>query len=631
MGARMRHRGPDDAGVWTDTDGLVALSHQRLSIVDLTAAGRQPMQSACGRYVISYNGEIYNAAALKPELEAQGYVFRGHSDTEVLLNACVAWGVKRALQRMIGMFAFALWDLQARVLYLARDRLGIKPLYWSLGQQGLIFSSELRACSALPHWKPELSPQAIAAYLHHGYIPAPLTIIKGFFKLAPGGLLTLGADMQPHLDTFWKLEDAVERGRMRPFSSEGEAVEAGECLITDAVKQCMVSDVRIGAFLSGGIDSSLVAATMQRISSQPVKTFTIGFSQAAYDEAPYARRIADHIGSEHFELYVDEASLLDLVPNLQNLYDEPVSDSSAIPTVLLSALTRQHVTVALSGDGGDELFCGYTRYQWAARIEMWRKLVPPVARKALGTLALSLPSNFYDKVSSLFGHEYAPIVTGYRIHKLATAMQARNSSDLYDVLASQWYDLAPFGSLAQSKYGRQDRIPHFDQPEEEMQYKDTLSYLPDDLLFKVDRASMAKGLEVRVPLLDHRLVEYSWRLPFSLKHDGVAGKKILRQVLGKYMPSALFERPKLGFGVPLDIWLRGHLLKWATALVEETDWEQFGISTGVVRTLWRSFLASHTQSAYRIWILLSLAAWWNGFKPHQGPALPAPLGDGRVL
>ncbi len=606
MTERLHHRGPDGGDTWLDADAGIALGQRRLAIIDLSPAGAQPMQSKCGRYAITYNGEIYNAAEMRAPLEDAGLCFRGHSDTEVLLEAIARYGVLAAVRRTVGMFAFAVWDRKDRTLTLVRDRLGIKPLYWGpVGGDGTLgFASELSAFAAHPAWRGEIDRRALSAYLQLGYVPAPLSIWRGIAKLAPGTMLTIAADGSQRTEAFWSLPAQIANLRVssKPPTAEMLAPQIKAC-IADAVKCRLVSDVPLGAFLSGGIDSSLVAAHMQEASTRPVKTYSIGFEDAAYNEADYAAAVARRLGTDHTELTISEAALLDMVPDIPSMHDEPFADSSSIPTHALSKLTRAEVTVALSGDGGDELFAGYHRYLYSARVERWRNRLPGPARAlAAGTLK-AIPPSVIAGVAGARGQGMADRVT-----KFANALAAADADAAYGATVRLWHEGDPADCPAPEA-----PPPLLRRPEERMQYFDMLTYLPDDILTKVDRMSMAVALEVRVPLLDHRLVGLAWQLPFEAKLSGGVGKRILRDILAEYLPADLIDRPKMGFAVPLRRWLSGPLREWAETLVADTDWQgAYGLAPETVRRDWQGFVRAGRPNAHRIWSLLALAGWGAG-------------------
>ena len=613
MARSLSHRGPDDQGVWIDGEAGVALSHTRLAIIDLSPAGAQPMTSSCGRFVLSYNGEVYNVPELRVELVAAGRQFRGHSDTEVMVEGCAVWGVPQTLERLIGMFAFALWDRSTHTLTLARDRLGIKPLYWGHTNGDLVFASELKALRMLPRWRGDINLDALAAFLRYGYVPTPMSIYRGINKLVPGTLLEYGPDGELKHTVYWSLSEVAERGQASRLDvPDAVAVEMLESLLTDSVRRRMVADVPLGMFLSGGVDSSTVAALMQASSARPIRTFSIGFHEPAYDEAANAKQVAAHLGTEHTELYVTPAEARAVIPKLQEIYDEPFADSSQIPTYLVSELTRRHVKVALSGDGGDEVFAGYNRYgQGLALARMIRTLPKPMRRAMAGAMTAVAPG-MWDHFSTVVPRQMRPRLVGDKIHKLAGVLP-EDSIGFYRNLVTQWPEASSLveGAVApdESLYASAVRA-RFHDDVSWMQYLDTLTYLPDDILAKVDRASMAVALEVRVPLLDHRVVELSWRLPQHLKLRGGRGKWLLRQIVYKYVPKRLLERPKMGFGVPIDQWLRGPLKEWAGDLLSSSAMNGAGLfDRSPIAKKW----AEHQEGARNwqdfLWNVLMFEAW----------------------
>lgn len=626
MTERLRHRGPDDSDIWLHEEAGIGLGHRRLSILDLSAAGHQPMHSACGRYVVTYNGEIYNFRSLRQQLEGLGQKFRGHSDTEVLLAAVSQWGLQKALVSFNGMFAFALWDRETQTLHLCRDRIGEKPLYYGWMGKTLLFASELKALLAHPACKKEVDRNALALYLRHNYVPTPYSIYKGILKLAAGTVLTIGAtrvDSEASAPTpvaYWSAKDAAEQGAREGFTgSEHEAAAHLESLLRDAVGLRMVADVPLGAFLSGGIDSSTVVALMQAQSEQPVNTFTIGFHEGVYDEARYAAAVAKHLGTAHTELYVTPAQAQGVIPRLPSLYDEPFSDSSQIPTFLISELARKHVTVALSGDGGDELFGGYTRYLWAQEIWEGIRWMPSALRTAAAWALTMASADAWSRglyaVRGIMPRALRVQHAGDKLHKVAEVLSVEDYGALYHGLVSHWNAPAsvvrgavePVTMLTDRS--RWARVADFRQ---QMMFLDTVTYLPDDILVKVDRASMGVGLEARVPLLDHRLVEFSARLPLSMKIRDGRGKQVLRRVLEKYVPLELVDRPKMGFGVPIDTWLRGPLRDWAEELLDERRLEKEGFfSIAPIRQKWTEHLSGRRNWQYHLWDVLMFQAWLN--------------------
>jgi asparagine synthase (glutamine-hydrolysing) len=615
MTETLRHRGPDAGDVWIDAAAGIALGHRRLAIIDLSPQGLQPMHSACGRYVISFNGEVYNFRALRHELEPRGHSFRGHSDTEVMLAAIREWGIGEAVRRFVGMFAFALWDRRERRLSLVRDRLGIKPLYYGWAGETLLFASELKAIRAYPDCHASIDRHALTAFMRYGYVPSPLTIYDGFYKLPAGSMLHVhcgSRGVSP--EAYWSARNVARQGQNEPLqASPEEATELLDQKLREAVSLRLESDVPLGAFLSGGIDSSTVVALMQAQSTRPIKTFTVGFNEARYDEANHARAVATHLGTEHTELYVQPSDALSLIPQIPEWYDEPFADSSQLPTYLVSQMTRRHVTVSLSGDGGDELFAGYDRYFWTESIWRVTGRLSKSVRSALANLLLRLPAERIDRFAGLLPARLTPRMPGDRAQKLALILYF----DEIDAVYHQLQSLCPSPKELVIE-GQEPRGP-FDDPTlakdlltfiPRAQYLDLVTYLPDDILTKLDRASMAVSLEARVPLLDHRVVELSWQMPLSLKIRHGRRKWILRQVLYRYVPHRLVERPKMGFGVPIDSWLRGPLREWAEDLLDETRLAGDGfLNAKVVRTAWREHLSGHRNRHYQLWNVLMFQAW----------------------
>jgi asparagine synthase (glutamine-hydrolysing) len=625
MTEALRHRGPDDGGLWVDADAGIALGSRRLAIIDVSTAGHQPMVSADGRYVIAYNGEIYNHAELASRLRAQGVALRGHSDTEILLEGVARWGLAAALAECEGMFAFALWDRETRELTLARDRLGIKPVYWARMGGVFVFGSELKALARHPAWSPEIDPGALAEFLRLGYVPAPLSIYRGAHKLAPGMLLTL-AGGEVRQARYWDLPALAAAGRRHPLAGgESEVLSDLEKVLRRSVRNEMVSDVPLGAFLSGGIDSSLVTALMQAESGRPVKTFTIGFSAEGYDEARHAKQVAAHLGTEHTELYVEERDARDVIPLLPTCYDEPFADSSQIPTQIVSRLARRHVTVALSGDGGDELFAGYTRYAWGGKARRILAAVPWPLRRSAAELVGALSADALRGLARLTPARLRISRPEEKAAKLASLLRQGDADATYRHLVSLWPEAetlvpaAAQGRAAQPYPGLAEDFPDFI---ERMMLLDALTYLPDDLLTKVDRASMSVSLEVRVPLLNHRVVEFAWRMPLTMKLRRGTGKWALRQILYRHVPRALVERPKQGFAVPLAAWLRGPLKGWADDLLARDALRRSGLlDPAPIAARWREHRVGEQDWSAGLWAVLMFQSWL-----FQGgaSALPAP-------
>lgn len=613
MDLSLEHRGPDGHDVWIDADAGAVLVHRRLAIVDLSPAGHQPMHSADGRYVISYNGEVYSHLAIRADIEATGHTFRGHSDTEVILEAVARYGVAATAARLIGMFAFAIWDKKDRTLTLVRDRLGIKPVYWTKIDGLFAFASELKALRQHPGWTPRIRPEAVASFMRHNYIPAPHTIYQGVFKLEPGTILTLPWGGEPRQEKFWDARKIAIDGIRNPLKeSDGALTDRLEALLIDAVGKRMMADVPLGAFLSGGIDSSTVVALMKAANSGPVKTFSIGFEQATFNEAHHAAAIARHLGTDHTELTVTSREALDVVPRLADMFDEPFADSSQIPTYLVSAMTRKHVTVALSGDGGDELFAGYNRYQLTSRSWRLLSLMPGFARNAVASALTSQATERWDKLATRLPRNLAPPQFGDKVHKAASVLTLNDADALYRRLVSHWEPGELMPGVAEVDGALQDPSIRKDFPDllDRMQFLDLVTYLPDDILTKVDRCSMAIALEARVPLLDHRVVELAWRLPHSAKIRGGVTKWLLRQVLYRHVPRELIERPKMGFGVPLAEWLRGPLRDWAENLLSEKRLAETGLfDVALIRRYWSEHLSGARNWQYLLWDLLMFENW----------------------
>lgn len=627
MVARIEHRGPDDSGVWLDKDVGVSLAHRRLAIMDLSPAGHQPMVSASNRYVIVYNGEIYNHMEIRRELDKSEYSFswRGHSDTETLLAGIDAWGIEAILKKCVGMFALALWDRKKHCLILARDRVGEKPLYYGWQGEVFLFGSELKALKEHPAFVGEINRNALTLLLRHNYIPSPYSIYKKINKLLPGTILKLEVrngqlreEGQPEPEPYWSLSNVVAGYADNPLViGDSEAQEELDRLLRDSIRMQMIADVPLGAFLSGGIDSSTIVALMQAQTNQPIKTFTIGFNEKRYNEAAHAKAIAMHLGTEHTELYVSPRKALDVIPKLPRLYDEPFSDSSQIPTFLVSEMTRQHVTVSLSGDAGDELFGGYNRYFWAKNI--WNKIgyMPmPMRKMAVKGINKFSPELLNQLLGSIFRYlpsRFRVTNPGDKAHKLAEILDASGSDEIYWRLVSHWKqpsDVVVGAVEPETVLTNKVNWPKLNNLEYRMMYLDSMSYLPDDILTKVDRAAMGVSLETRIPFLDHRLIEYAWSLPLSMKIRNGQGKWLLRQLLYKYVPKKLIERPKMGFGIPIDSWLRGPLREWAEELLKESRLKQEGFfNPKLIRKKWLEHLSGQRNWQYHLWDVLMFQAW----------------------
>ena len=616
MARRIERRGPDDAGVWADDAAGLVLAHRRLSILDLSPAGHQPMVSPCGRYVLVYNGEIYNHLDLRRDLEAQGghFDWRGHSDTETLLAALRHWGVEGALRRSNGMFAFALWDVRDHALYLARDRMGEKPLYYGRNGDSFLFASELKALRAFPGWSGDVDRDALALYLRHNYVPSPWSIYRGIHKLSPAHFVTIrdGGRQVGEPVCYWSLP-AIASDGVRQTGDVSALTDELDVLLRQAVGSRMMSDVPLGAFLSGGFDSTMVVAQMQAQSSRPVKTFSIGFHEVDHNEAQHAKAVAAYLGTDHTELYVSPEEAISVIPRLPEIYDEPFADSSQIPTFLVSQLARRHVTVSLSGDGGDELFCGYNRYALGYRVWSKLRLLPAPLRRIVGWVLGHANVRGLERLQRLLPKRMQVAHLSDQLPKLAQVLCHREGDSFYRDLISHWKqpDQVVLGAkepeTVMSQPGRLADLPDL---RNRMMLLDMLTYLPDDVLTKVDRASMAVSLEARVPLLDHRLVEFAWRIPLKYKVHQGQSKWLLRQVLYRYVPRELMDRPKMGFGVPIEHWLRSPLRDWAEELLDEKRLrEEAFFDPAPIRNMWEEHVAGKRRWHYYLWDVLMFQAW----------------------
>ncbi|MFH1023937.1 MAG: asparagine synthase (glutamine-hydrolyzing) [Planctomycetota bacterium] len=632
MAETLRHRGPDDGDAWADSETGVALGHRRLSIIDLSPFGRQPMTSASGRFVIVFNGEVFNFRALRKDLEAAGARFRGNSDTEVMLGAIEAWGLDTAVTRFVGMFAFALWDREERTLSLVRDRLGIKPLYYADAGGVFLFGSELKALRAHASFPGEIDRSALALFMRHNYIPSPYTIYRGVRKLPAGAMLAVRARegaFEIREKRYWTLRAAAEAGIARPFTgTDREAADELERLLRESVRLRLESDVPLGCFLSGGIDSSTVAALMRAGTGGAVRTFTVGFAESAYSEAAQAREVAQHLGADHTEIIVTPREAMDVIPRLPRMYDEPFADSSQIPTALISAMARRHVTVCLSGDGGDECFGGYERYRWARTL--WRSVgwLPAPVRRGISRVIRGPSPAAWDRIYSAAEPGLPRVIRrrlfGDKLHKLAGLLGAGSPDDVYFRLLSHWKrpaDVVIGGVEPPTVVTDRAAWPSLPDFPRRMMYLDGAAYLPDDILVKVDRASMAAGLETRVPFLDHRVVEFAWRLPPDMKIRRGRAKWILREVLYRHVPRKLVDRPKMGFGVPLAEWLRGPLRGWAEGLIGEERLRREGFfHPDPIRRLWADHLSGRRNGHYLLWDVLMFQAWLEAVGGRGGGA-----------
>ncbi len=619
MTSTLSHRGPDDVGFYVDEKNGIALGHRRLAILDLSERGRQPMESFSGRYVIIYNGEIYNYKDLSKEMRDNFNIdFKSNTDTEVLLAGFEVWGIEQTLKKINGMFAFALLDKKEKRLYLVRDRIGIKPLYYGVQGRILFFASELKAIIANRFFKPTLNRDALALFFKYNYIPAPYSIYQDIAKLEPGHYAVIDKDLSVNIYCYWDVENVVEEGIKKPLLlSENETILELEKLVSDSVKIRMISDVPLGAFLSGGIDSSTVVALMQSQSNLPIKTFTIGFNEDYYNEAKFAKKVAEYLGTDHTELYVTPKEAMEVIPRLAEMYDEPFSDSSQIPTFLVSQLARKYVKVSLSGDGGDELFGGYLRYVWADSLWNRIRFMPYFLKfgmtKIISLLPLETWDNLFGKVEYLLPKRIRQTLYGDKLYKIAGILRSKSPDDVYKGFVSHWKtpENLVLGSnepeTILDNFSIKTSIPNF---KERMMFFDLVTYLPDDILTKVDRASMAVSLEARVPILDYRVVEFSKKLPLDFKIRNGETKWILRNILYKYVPKELFERPKSGFGIPIGNWLREDLRDWAEDLLNESEIKKEGILNPVlIREIWKEHLTGKGDWQYPLWDVLMFQAW----------------------
>jgi len=621
MTGAIRHRGPDDEGYWCDPRVGIVLGHRRLAVLDVSPLGHQPMCSRSGRFQIVFNGEIYNFGELREELAGSGDTFRGGSDTEVMLAAFERWGILTALRRFVGMFAFAVWDREERRLYLCRDRFGEKPLYFGWMDSVLLFGSDLAALRQHPDCKTEIDRGVLTQYFRYGYVPSPGSIYHNISKVDPGSVVVLsrsGHETDTRILHYWSARDMVEGGLRSPFEGTAEdAVDALESALKRGVRQEMISDVPLGAFLSGGLDSSAIVAIMQSLSTRPVRTFTIGFKEAAYDEAEHARSVAAQLGTDHFELRLSPEDAMAVIQKLPQLYDEPFADSSQIPTVLVAEFARRHVTVALSGDGADELLGGYDRYYWGERV--WTQLsgLPHGARSFLGAGLSAISPHAWDRVNKIVSaaipERYRVVGAGEKCHKLSAMLAAKSKESLYADLVSICHQpedvvvLNTESALVLPMYNSEDMNMDFTSA---AMFQDAIGYLPDDILVKVDRAAMGVSLETRAPFLDHRIAELCWRMPLHFKIYKSERKWLLRRVIQRYLPEYNDKRPKMGFAIPLADWLRGPLRPWAEDLLSQDRLKQGGyIDVGYVRKKWRQHLSGHHDTHRFLWSVLMFQAW----------------------
>jgi len=613
----IQHRGPDDSGVWIDSRSGVALGHRRLSVIETSIAGHQPMISNCGRYVIVFNGEIYNHLSLRESLNVN-FDWKGGSDTETILECISKLGLKEALKLSVGMFAFALWDNENKTLSLARDRLGEKPLFYGWCQGQFVFASELKAFKKLPQFNNPINRDALSLYFQFSNIPSPHSIFEDIFKIEPGHFVTLKrSELNQKIikeTSYWSLIDEARKGRKNLIMNEDKAIKMVDLELRKSLSEQSIADVPLGAFLSGGIDSSLIVSLLQSQSDKPIQTFTVGFDEKQFDESIYAKAVASHLKTEHHEIRVTSKEAISVIERLPELYDEPFSDSSQIPTFLICQAARKNVTVALSGDGGDELFGGYNRYLWGPSLWKRIKWMPFPARKILSIMIKTISINNWNKTNNFFLRGNAFSDLGGKAHKFSNLLNQVNSIDsLYLRLVSEWQqtdNLVLEANELTTKLNNSQRVNDFSQPEDMMMLMDSLTYLPDDILTKVDRAAMGISLETRSPFLDHRLAELAWRLPLNMKVRGKQGKWVLRQILDKHVPRKLIERPKTGFGVPIGEWLRGPLRDWAELLLEPVRLKEQGfLNVELVHQYWNEHLEGNVDWTGRIWSILVFQAW----------------------
>jgi asparagine synthase (glutamine-hydrolysing) len=613
----INHRGPDSEGSWIDEKDCISIGHKRLSVLDLTSAGSQPMFSNSKRYVIAFNGEIYNHNTLRSLLNKE-MVWNGHSDTETLLACFEHWGVDKTLENLVGMYAIALYDSVEKVLYLVRDRMGEKPLYYGWNNGVFLFGSELKAIKSFPGFSGVVDRSALALYLQYDYVPAPFSIYKGIKKLPQGSYIKIKMnsgrwDSKQILDPieYWSLKDVALSGQSNTSkkSNEHKLIDKLDDVLSESIEQQMISDVPLGVFLSGGVDSSLVASLMQKNSMDKIQTYTVGFNERSYNEAEYAKKVALHLGTEHTELYVSPEQAIKVIPKLPLIYDEPFADSSQIPTFLVSEMAKKHVTVAISGDGGDELFGGYNRYTMACKI--WKNVekTPFFVRKALSKGITSVSPRMWDNLGSIIPQRLNIAHPGDKAYKFADILLASEIGDVYNRLVSHWENSCDI-VIGCNNINKPIYESHFINDEHNMMFLDSVTYLPDDILTKVDRASMASSLETRAPFLNHKVVEFAWNLPLDIKIRDSKGKWIVRKVLDKYVPNKLIDRPKMGFGIPIDSWLRGPLKDWAESLLDESRLKSEGFfHPEPIRKIWAEHLSKQGNWHHHLWSILMFQAW----------------------
>ena len=633
MSSTLTHRGPDDAGTWINEESGIAFGHQRLSIVDLSSVGHQPMMSPCGRFSVIFNGEIYNHLQLRDKLNASAYKqsWKGHSDTETLVSAFSQWGIEKTLDQLVGMFAIAVWDLKVKKLYLIRDRFGEKPLYYGWSNGVFLFGSELKALRSYKGFNNKIDRNVLSLYMQYMYVPSPYSIFKDVYKLDPGCILKIddsGRSQPPKQITssmfdakgvcvkqWYSLSGIAKNSQNNLIEDESEAIDLLEKTLLESVQSQLISDVPLGAFLSGGIDSSTIVALMSQACNHPVKTFTIGFEESAFNEAIYAKEVAKHLGTDHHELYVTAKDAFEVIPSLPSLYDEPFADSSQIPTYLVSKLARQHVTVSLSGDAGDEMFGGYNRYLWGGRV--WNKIkwMPPMMRQTLGAVIQKLPTSTWDVAGHLLPNKYRVASMGDKAHRMSYRLKTVNSlDDMYYSLVTEGFNedglVNSNNFVLKTKLNNSNIVLGTMKSAHRMMLWDTLTYLPDDILTKVDRAAMGVSLETRIPFLDHRVAELAWRFPLDMKIKNGVGKWPIRQILYKYVPKELIERPKAGFAVPVGQWIRGPLREWADDLLDESRMQREGyFDPKLVRKIWDQHLSGSYDWTPRLWSILMFQAW----------------------
>jgi asparagine synthase (glutamine-hydrolysing) len=631
MSATLNHRGPDDAGTWINEENGVAFGHQRLSIIDLSSAGHQPMVSPCGRFTTVFNGEIYNHLQLRDKLNtsANKQSWKGHSDTETLVTAFSQWGIEKTLQQLVGMFAIAVWDFKEKRLFLIRDRFGEKPLYYGWSNGVFLFGSELKALQKYKRFSNQIDRGALSLYMKYMYVPTPYSIFRDIYKLEPGCILQIDKGTKPptlplfapfrdqgiNIAQWYSISNMAQAGQKNLITDQNDAVDLIEKTLLESVRSQLISDVPLGAFLSGGIDSSVITALMQKVCKDPVKTFTIGFEESSFNEAIYAKEVSRHLGTEHHELYVTSSDAFKVIPHLPTLYDEPFADSSQIPTYLVSKLARESVTVSLSGDAGDELFGGYNRYLWGSRV--WNKVrwMPLIVRQTLGVAINKISVNTWDSIGNSLPNSSRVSLMGDKAHRMAHRLKnVKSLDDVYHSLVTEGYKedglVVNDKAALITKLDNNDIVSGIVDSEHRMMLLDSLTYLPDDILTKVDRAAMGVSLETRIPFLDYRVAELAWRLPLDTKINNGETKWPIRQVLYKYVPKVLIERTKAGFAIPVGQWIRGPLREWAADLLNEERIRREGyFNPELVQQLWQQHLSGKYDWTPRLWAILMFQAW----------------------